>query len=162
MKKLTRSLVVVVTLVSLLSACGKSATINEATPGAATSPAGGGSIDSTSKELTVYTALEDDAIKNYLASYKKKYPDIKLNIVRDSTGVITAKLLAEKDNPQADIVWGLAATSLLVLDQSNQLEPYAPQGLNEYFLNLKIKMYRALGWHRCLGNSFHRQQNGDG
>lgn len=139
MKKLTRSLVVVVTLVSLLSACGKSATINEATPGAATSPAGGGSIDSTSKELTVYTALEDDAIKNYLASYKKKYPDIKLNIVRDSTGVITAKLLAEKDNPQADIVWGLAATSLLVLDQSNQLEPYAPQGVERILPEFKDK-----------------------
>ena len=26
-----------------------------------------------------------------------------------------AKLLAEKDNPQADIVWGLAATSLVLL-----------------------------------------------
>lgn len=140
-----------VTLVSLLSACGKSATINEATPGAAVSPAGGGSIDSTSKELTVYTALEDDAIKNYLASYKKKYPDIKLNIVRDSTGVITAKLLAEKDNPQADIVWGLAATSLLVLDQSNQLEPYAPQGVERILPEFKDKMYRRTGLASMLG-----------
>ncbi|MGQ7886269.1 putative 2-aminoethylphosphonate ABC transporter substrate-binding protein [Paenibacillus sp. WC2504] len=139
MKKLTRGLVVAVTLVSFLSACGKSATINESTPGAAASPAGTSSIDSTSKELTVYTALEDDAIKSYLASYKKKYPDIKLNIVRDSTGVITAKLLAEKDNPQADVVWGLAATSLLVLDQSNQLEPYAPQGVDRILPEFKDK-----------------------
>ncbi|BFT73667.1 putative 2-aminoethylphosphonate ABC transporter substrate-binding protein [Paenibacillus sp. P36] len=139
MKKLTRGLVVAVALVSLLSACGKSATIQESTPGAVASPAGTSSIDSTSKELTVYTALEDDAIKNYLASYKKKYPDIKLNIVRDSTGVITAKLLAEKDNPQADIVWGLAATSLLVLDQNNQLEPYAPQGVDRILPEFKDK-----------------------
>jgi iron(III) transport system substrate-binding protein len=41
----------------------------------------------------------------------------------------TAKLLAEKDNPQADVVWGLAASSLLVADQQGMLEPYAPAGL---------------------------------
>ena len=52
-----------------------------------------------------------------------------MNIVRDSTGIVTAKLLAEKENPQADVVWGLAASSLLVADNQGLLEPYAPQGL---------------------------------
>lgn len=42
---------------------------------------------------------------------------MKLNIVRDSTGVITAKLLAEGKNTQADVVWGTAASSLLALDK---------------------------------------------
>jgi len=103
-----------------LTGCGKSNDSNEA--------AKGGS--SGSKDLTVYTALEDDIIQEYLKTYKEKYPGVKLNIVRDSTGVITAKLLAEKDNPQADVVWGVAATSLLVLDQENLLEPYAPVGVD--------------------------------
>ena len=62
-------------------------------------------------------------------TWEEKHPDIKVNIVRDSTGIITARLLAEKANPQADLVWGTAATSLLVLDQNNMLEPYSPQGL---------------------------------
>ena len=44
---------------------------------------------------------------------------------------MTAKLLAEKDNPQADVVWGLAATSLLLLKAEDMLEPYAPAGLEE-------------------------------
>ena len=35
-------------------------------------------------------------------SFEAANPDIKIQWVRDSTGVITAKLLAEKDNPQAD------------------------------------------------------------
>ncbi|UOQ43303.1 putative 2-aminoethylphosphonate ABC transporter substrate-binding protein [Halobacillus salinarum] len=78
-------------------------------------------------EITVYTALEDDMLDPYLSSFKEKYPDIKVNIVRDSTGVITAKLLAEKDNPKADVVWGLAATSLLVADQQGMLQGYAPK-----------------------------------
>lgn len=81
------------------------------------------------KEITVYTALEDDIIETYTASFKEKHPDIKLNMVRDSTGVITAKLLAEKDNPVADVVWGVAATSLLVLDQNQMLEGYDPKGI---------------------------------
>lgn len=81
-------------------------------------------------EITVYTALEDDQISEYLPLYAAQYPDVTVNIVRDSTGIVTAKLLAEKDNPQADVVWGLAATSLLVADQQGMLEPYAPAGLD--------------------------------
>lgn len=88
----------------------------------ATAPAGNGAI-------TVYTALEDDQIQGYLTSFKEQNPEITVNIVRDSTGVVTAKLLAEKDNPQADVIWGLAASSLLVADQQGMLEPYAPAGL---------------------------------
>ncbi|WAL59813.1 putative 2-aminoethylphosphonate ABC transporter substrate-binding protein [Thermocoleostomius sinensis] len=81
--------------------------------------------------LTVYTALEDDQIKDYLSSWNEQNPNTTVNIVRDSTGIVTAKLLAEKDNPQADVVWGLAASSLLVADQQGMLEPYAPAGLEK-------------------------------
>lgn len=84
----------------------------------------------TEGTIVVYTALEDDQIATYLESFNAEYPDIEVQIVRDSTGIITARLLAEKDNPQADIVWGLAATSLLVLDGEEMLEPYAPEGLD--------------------------------
>ena len=80
--------------------------------------------------ITVYTALEDDQLSEYLPLFQKEYPDIKVNKVRDSTGVVTAKLLAEKDNPTADVVWGLAASSLLVADKQGMLEPYAPKGLD--------------------------------
>lgn len=83
-----------------------------------------------SGEITIYTALEDDQIEGYLKVFNEAYPNIKVNTVRDSTGVITARFLAEKDNPQADVVWGLAATSLLVADQEGMLEPYAPAGLD--------------------------------
>ncbi len=80
-------------------------------------------------ELTVYTAIEAEDLARYAETFTKSHPDIKLNFVRDSTGVVTAKLLAEKDNPQADVVWGLAATSLLVLKTEGMLEPYAPKGV---------------------------------
>ncbi len=82
------------------------------------------------EELLVYTALEDDEIPIYLALFKKSHPDIDVKIVRDSTGIVTAKLLAEKDNPRADVVWGTAATSLMLCDQAGMVAPYAPKGLD--------------------------------
>jgi len=54
--------------------------------------------------LLVYTALETDQLKAYQEGFNKVEPNIELKWVRDSTGVITAKLLAEKANPQADVV----------------------------------------------------------
>src|SRR5690606_6949192 len=80
-------------------------------------------------ELTVYSAIEAEDLDRYAAAFNAEHPDIKINWVRDSTGVVTAKLLAEKNNPQADVVWGLAATSLLVLKTEGMLEPYAPKGV---------------------------------
>jgi len=82
-------------------------------------------------ELTVYTAVEAEDLKRYAETFNKDHPDIAINWVRDSTGIITAKLLAEKNNPQADVVWGLAATSLLLLKTEGMLEPYAPKGVGE-------------------------------
>ena len=82
-------------------------------------------------ELTVYTAVEAEDLKRYAEQFNASYPDIKINWVRDSTGVVTAKLLAEKNNPQADVVWGLAATSLLLLKAEGMLEPYAPAGVDK-------------------------------
>jgi iron(III) transport system substrate-binding protein len=83
------------------------------------------------EDLLVYTALEDDEIPRYLALFNKAYPNITVKIVRDSTGIVTAKLLAEKDNPQADVVWGTAATSLMLFDQAGMVAPYAPKGLEK-------------------------------
>lgn len=80
-------------------------------------------------QLLVYTALETDQLKAYQEGFNRTYPDIEIKWVRDSTGVITAKLLAEKGNPQADAVMGVAASSLALLDKQGMLEPYAPSGL---------------------------------
>jgi iron(III) transport system substrate-binding protein len=81
-------------------------------------------------QLLVYTALETDQLKAYQEGFNKAYPDIEIKWVRDSTGVITAKLLAEKANPQADAVMGVAASSLALLDKQGMLEPYAPINLD--------------------------------
>ena len=92
--------------------------------------AGGSKEQEEGKQtISVYTALEDDEIVIYLEDFKAKHPEIEVELVRDSTGIITSKLLAEKDNPTADLIWGVSATSLLVCDQNGMLEGYSPEGI---------------------------------
>jgi iron(III) transport system substrate-binding protein len=88
-------------------------------------------------DLTVYTAVEAEDLKRYAATFNEDHPDINIKWVRDSTGIMTAKLLAEKNNPQADIVWGLSGSSLLIFKAEGMLQPYTPKGLK----NLDPKFY---------------------
>ncbi|WP_417429785.1 putative 2-aminoethylphosphonate ABC transporter substrate-binding protein [Kiloniella sp.] len=85
----------------------------------------------SAEDLTVYTAVEAEDLKRYAAAFNEVHPDITVNWVRDSTGVVTAKLLAEKDNPQADVVWGLAGSSLLLMKKEDMFETYAPAGVDQ-------------------------------
>jgi iron(III) transport system substrate-binding protein len=90
-----------------------------------------GAAGAQKTQLLVYTALETDQIKAYQESFNKSYPNIELKFVRDSTGIITAKVLAEKANPQADIVIGVSASSMAVFNNEGMLLPYAPKGLDK-------------------------------
>ncbi|WP_175073917.1 putative 2-aminoethylphosphonate ABC transporter substrate-binding protein [Terribacillus sp. AE2B 122] len=107
-----------VSSILLLSACSNNNTSTEAQSG-------------ISGELTIYTAIEEELLPVYLESFEKKYPKIDLNIVRDSTGIMTAKLLAEGENTSADVVWGVAASSLLALDEEGLLAGYTPKGADK-------------------------------
>jgi iron(III) transport system substrate-binding protein len=82
-------------------------------------------------KITVYTALENDQLGPYKQAFEAANPDVEIAWVRDSTGVITARVLAEKDNPRADIIWGLGASSIALFDSMGMLEPYAPKGVAE-------------------------------
>jgi iron(III) transport system substrate-binding protein len=82
--------------------------------------------DQARERLVVYTAAEADQLPAYEAAFNHAYPEIDLVWVRDSTGIVTAKLLAEKKAPRADVVFALAATSMMLLDQQGILADYVP------------------------------------
>jgi iron(III) transport system substrate-binding protein len=81
--------------------------------------------------LVVYSTLEPDHIGAYKQAFEADNPDIEIALIRDSTGVLTARLIAERNRPQGDAIWGLAVTSMLLLDQQGVLLAYAPKGLAE-------------------------------
>src|SRR5438552_17721551 len=90
-----------------------------------------GPVFAQKTKITVYTALENDQLGPYKQAFEAANPDVELAWVRDSTGVITARVLAEKDNPRADVIWGLGASSIALFDSMGLLEPYAPKGIGE-------------------------------
>lgn len=83
----------------------------------------------TPQSLVVYTALEDDQLPAYLELFEKAHPNIEVEIVRESTGTLTDQLLAELDAPKAEVIWGVSAVSLQVLEKAGLLVPYAPKEL---------------------------------
>jgi iron(III) transport system substrate-binding protein len=78
--------------------------------------------------ITVYTALEDDEINDYMKDARKALPDINLHVLRLSTGDLSARLIAEANNPHADVIWGQAVTDLQDPRIYNQLETYHAKG----------------------------------
>jgi iron(III) transport system substrate-binding protein len=79
--------------------------------------------------VVVYTAIENEQIADYKKAIDKALPDIELKILRLSTGDISARFMAEKDNMQAEVIWGVGATNMLIFKNAGLLEPYAPKGL---------------------------------
>lgn len=87
-----------------MTGCGITETDSDGNPIADSKSSGGSAAALDEKTLNIYTALEDEQVAEYLEPFQTAHPDVTINITRDSTGIITAKLLAEKDNPQADVV----------------------------------------------------------
>ena len=79
--------------------------------------------------VVIYTAIEPEQITEYMKAVNKTLPNLDVKMLRLSTGDISARFMAEKDNMQADVIWGVAATNMMVFKNAGLLEPYAPKGL---------------------------------
>ena len=64
------------------------------------------------EKVVIYTSLENEEVVDYLKAAKAALPDLDIQAIRLSTGELGARMLAEKDNPQADCVWGWAVTNM--------------------------------------------------
>lgn len=100
-------------------------------------------------EITAYTSLEEDDVKVYLDAFAKAEPDIKVNVLRLSTGDLGARILAEKSNPQHDIIWGWAVTQMVDPRILEMIEPYKPKGIdkvNTAFKDPKDQWFATTGY----------------
>lgn len=78
--------------------------------------------------ISVYSALEEDEIKDYLAAAKKDMPDVEVQVLRLSTGDLGARILAEAANPRHDVIWGWALTNMLDPRIAALTESYVAKG----------------------------------
>jgi len=95
MKKLL-AVLLALAMVFCLAACGQKEAAPAAEPEATT----------VSGPLVLYTTMTESDIDALLTCFGEAYPDVEVEIVSGSVGELTAKITAEKDNPQGDLVWG--------------------------------------------------------
>lgn len=119
MKKTKRFLALLLSAMMLLAlaACGG---------GGDTAPAGGSGGEaqtSGSNELTVYTAFPEAEVAYYFNAFEKA-TGIKVNALRLSAGEMLTRVAAEKDNPQAALMFGGSTDNYIAAVDQGLLEPY--------------------------------------
>ena len=88
-------------------------------------------------KVVVYTSLENEEVVEYLKVAKKQLSDLDIQAIRLSTGELGARMLAERDNPQADCIWGWAVTNMSEFIPKGMLVPYKPKGWEKIPANFK-------------------------
>ena len=86
-------------------------------------------VAQTKIQLNVYTTLLPESLAEFKAAFEAENADIELIWRRESTGTLTARIIAEADNVRGDAIWGLAVTSMLDFKKRGMLTPYAPKNL---------------------------------
>lgn len=100
---------------------------------------------SEEKEITVYSSFEENYISEYIQAFNEEHPEIKINLIRDSSGIIAAKVEAEKNNPQADVLWGVATTGLLINQECFEPFSYDINNIESKFIDKENKNPRWVG-----------------
>ena len=78
---------------------------------------------SGSKELTVYTAFPEAEVIYYFNKFEEE-TGIKINYIRLSAGEMLTRVEAEKDNPQATLMFGGSTDNYIAAVDKGLLEPY--------------------------------------
>jgi iron(III) transport system substrate-binding protein len=80
------------------------------------------------QKLVLYTASNPEIEKVIMEAFQKAYPKIKVEAINLSTGPVVQRAMAEKANPQADVIWMINDVALNQLKAAGVLEPYEPKG----------------------------------
>ncbi|MCA3630906.1 MAG: putative 2-aminoethylphosphonate ABC transporter substrate-binding protein [Methylobacterium sp.] len=81
-------------------------------------------------QLQVYTTLLPESLAEFKSAFEAENPNIEIVWRRESTGTLTARIIAEAEQARGDVIWGLAVTSMLDFKRRGILEPYAPKNLS--------------------------------
>lgn len=102
-----------VMMLGLLTGCGGSDSSGETS----------GEESTGSKELTVYTAFPEAEVAYYFNAFEEA-TGIKINALRLSAGEMLTRVAAEKENPQAALMFGGSTDNYIAAVDQGLLEPY--------------------------------------
>jgi iron(III) transport system substrate-binding protein len=81
--------------------------------------------------LVLYTAANEKIEAALIEGFQEKYPEIEIERVNISSGPITARIIAEMNNPRADVIWGLYESYQQALKEKGAIEPYKPKEVDK-------------------------------
>ena len=81
------------------------------------------------QKLVLYTASNPEIEKVILEAFQNAHPQIKVEAINLSTGPVVQRAIAEKANPQADVIWMINDVALDQLKTAGVFEPYEPKGI---------------------------------
>ena len=114
-KRLFALLLTLAMTLGMLTACGGG--------NSDTSSEGDGGESSGSNELTVYTAFPEAEVAYYFNAFEEA-TGIKVNALRLSAGEMLTRVAAEKDNPQASLMFGGSTDNYIAASSQGLLEAY--------------------------------------
>lgn len=85
------------------------------------------SAPALAQKVVLYTASNPEIEKAILDAFAKAHPEIKIELINLSTGPVVQRAIAEKGNPQADVIWMINNIALDELKTAGVLEPYEPK-----------------------------------
>jgi iron(III) transport system substrate-binding protein len=95
---------------------------------------------------------------------KQDLPDLDVDVLRLSTGDLQARILAESANPQHDVIWGWAVTSMVDPRILELLEAYEPANLDRVparFRDPEGRWFAVTGYMAafCVNNEVLKAKN---
>ncbi len=84
-----------------------------------------------SNSLVIYSPQADSERGEWILNKCKEATGLDVQFLTAGGGELSDRLIAEKKNPQADIVFGLVQTAMYQLKTENIFEPYRPSWAND-------------------------------
>ena len=125
MKRLLALLLSLVMVLALTACCGGSDSSSDTAEDTATEDTAEDTTPEAtgSKELTVYTAFPEAEVVYYFNKFEEE-TGIKVNYIRLSAGEMLTRVEAEKDNPQATLMFGGSTDNYIAAVEKGLLEAY--------------------------------------
>lgn len=89
--------------------------------------AGAAATPALAQKLVLYTASNEEIEKAVMGAFAKAHPEIKVEAINMSTGPVVQRAIAEKANPQADVIWMINDVAMNQLKAAGVFEPYEPK-----------------------------------
>ena len=79
-----------------------------------------------SRRLLVYTPHGQDLLKDFIARYKLRYPEVEVQFLDMGSREILERVRVERNRPQADLWWGASHTTFQTAAEENLLAEFRP------------------------------------